>query len=297
MALVEETMVGRGSELGLINTILDIAASGGAALVMFGEPGIGKTLLLDIAAESASAAGTQVMRGSGVEFETELAFSGLHQLLLPFREHFANKTETDTEALNVALGLGTGQLPDRFVVSNSVLAVLRNASDTRPLLLVVDDLQWLDRASATVLAFIARRLNGSRVGFLGAARTGGESFLEHAGLPELEVPPLEADSALELIDERFPSLAPPVRRRVVLEARGNPLALLELPSYFATSHSLSLKGAPRVSSPGRRLQGAWSPLPTSTGGAGSISKDRRGPKRAHRSSSHSSCRRRLRKRG
>jgi DNA-binding CsgD family transcriptional regulator len=257
MALVEETLVGRGSELGLINAFLDIAARGGAALVMFGEPGIGKTLLLDIAAEAASAAGTQVIRGSGVEFETELAFSGLHQVLLPFREDFANKTETDTEALNLALGLGTGQQPDRFVVSNSVLAVLRGASGTRPLLLVVDDLQWLDRASATVLAFVARRLNGSRVGFLGAARTGEESFFEHAGLSELEVPPLEADSALELIDARFPSLAPQVRRRVVLEARGNPLALLELPSYFATSHSLSLQGAPSVSPPGRRLQGLF----------------------------------------
>src|SRR5580658_5386390 len=257
MGLAEEALVGRGPELALIDAFVGRAADVGGALVLFGEPGIGKTVLLDSAAQTALAAGTQVIRASGVEFETELTFSGLHQVLLPLRGDLVDDADTDIEALKVALGLGTGRLPDGFTVSNSTLAVLRNASASRPLLFVVDDLQWLDRASATVLAFTFRRLIGSPVGFLGATRSGEESFFEHAGLPELEVLPLETDSARDLVDARFPSLAPQVRQRVVLEARGNPLALLELPPYLSTSRGISPQGSPGVSSPGRRLQGLF----------------------------------------
>jgi DNA-binding CsgD family transcriptional regulator len=257
MGLAEEALVGRGPELALIDAFVERAADVGEALVLFGEPGIGKTVLLDSAAQAALAAGTQVIRASGVEFETELTFSGLHQVLLPLRGDFVDDADTDIDALKVALGLGAGRLPDGFTVSNSTLAVLRNASASRPLLFVVDDLQWLDRASATVLAFTARRLTGSPVGFLGATRSGEESFFEHAGIPELEVLPLETDSARDLVDTRFPSLAPQVRQRVVLEARGNPLALLELPPYFSTSRGFSPHGSPGVSSPGRRLQGLF----------------------------------------
>ena len=116
MGLAEEALVGRGPELALIDAFVERAADVGEALVLFGEPGIGKTVLLDSAAQAALAAGTQVIRASGVEFETELTFSGLHQVLLPLRGDFVDDADTDIQALKVALGLSTGRLPDGFAI-------------------------------------------------------------------------------------------------------------------------------------------------------------------------------------
>ncbi len=139
------------------------------------------------------------------------------------------------------------------MVSNAALSVLRQAAEVRPLLLVVDDLQWLDRASADVLSFVARRLSGSRVGFLAAARSGPDGIFG-AGIPTHELGPLDAAAASELLRTRFPSLAPGVRRRLLAEAGGNPLALLELPGALSGGQQCALRSLPVVLPLTDRLQ-------------------------------------------
>ena len=158
-----------------------------------------------------------------------MSFSGLNQVLLPLLGALPQLPAVHRDALNVALGFGDGAPPSRLVVSNAALVLLRQAATARPLLVIIDDLPWLDRASAGVLSFVARRLAGSQVGLLGASRTGEVHFFDHAGLPELEVPRLDDVAAGQLLDSRFPELAPAVRERILVEAQGNPLALLELP--------------------------------------------------------------------
>ena len=178
-------LFGRDGELGLIEAFIAGTAADGGALLLFGEPGVGKTVLLDAAATRAAAAGLRAVRAAGVEFEADLPFSGLHQLLLLLHEEFSELNAAHRDALNAALGFGDGITPDRLIICNATLTVLQRSAAARPLLMIVDDLPWLDRASAAVLGFVARRLPGSRVGLLAATRTGQGGFLESAGLPEL----------------------------------------------------------------------------------------------------------------
>ena len=223
-------VVGRDDELAIISRYLDRIRTDGQALLFSGEPGVGKTVLLDLAERAATGAGMRTLQGSGVEFETDLAYSGLHQLLVPLSDELDRLPMSARAALEVALGIGDGTPPDRLVVSNATLSLLNGATRDAPLLVVVDDVQWLDRATAAALGFVARRLVGTRLGFLGAFRSGSESFFTRAGLSEREVRPLDDRAALELISRRFPTMSPRGRRRVVEEARGNPLALIELPA-------------------------------------------------------------------
>ena len=239
--------MGRGGELALIGAFVERACTGGDTLLLFGEPGAGKTALLDAAAGTASDAGTLVLRAAGVEFEADLPFSGLHQVLLPLLDEFGQLSAAHRDALNVALGYGEGPPPDRLLVSTATLTVLRQAAAASPVLVIVDDLPWLDRASAGVLGFVARRLADSRVGFLAASRPGLESFFERAGLAQHELGPLDEKAASGLVSSRFPELAPRVLQRVLAEARGNPLALLELPVRRA-AHRVAAAVAARPAS-------------------------------------------------
>jgi DNA-binding CsgD family transcriptional regulator/tetratricopeptide (TPR) repeat protein len=247
-------LIGRSGELAAIGAFLDHARTDGAALLIFGEPGAGKTVLLDAAAGMALAAGTRVLHASGVEFEADLSFAGLHQVLLPLHEGFARLGRPHRDALNVALGFGTGQVPDRLLVSNAALTMLREAAAARPVLIAVDDLPWLDRVSAGVLGFVARRLGGSSVGFLATSRRGEESFFERARLPQLELGPLDDQAAARLVNARFPGLAAWTRQRVLAEAQGNPLALLELPTVLEASKSGALTPFPAALPVSTRLQ-------------------------------------------
>jgi DNA-binding CsgD family transcriptional regulator len=249
-------LVGRGDELALIRSFAGESAVRGGVLLLSGEPGVGKTVLLDAAAEAASAAGMRVLRAAGVEFEADVSFSGLHQLLFPLLGEYG-QTRAERDVLSVALGLGAGPPSDRLVVSNAALAVLRRSAAARPLLVIVDDLPWLDRASAAVLGFVARRLAGSQVGFLAALRSGAESFFERAGLPVHELRPLGEDAAATLVDARFPALAPRVRQRLLTESRGNPLALLELPGALSGPQRAAQRALPGVLPLGRRLQAVF----------------------------------------
>jgi hypothetical protein len=201
-------LLGRERELGLLAALLDGVSAGGGSLLIAGEPGTGKTALLDAAAQLASAAGFRVLRAAATEFEAGLGFAALNQVLLPLRDEFAQVSRASRDALDVALGFGTGPAPDRLSVSNATVELLGRAAADRPVLMIVDDLQWLDRASAAVLGSVARRLVGVRAGFLGSLRSGQESFFERADLPGLELGPLDGRSSGVLLDTRFPALRP-----------------------------------------------------------------------------------------
>jgi DNA-binding CsgD family transcriptional regulator len=215
-------LVGRARELHVLGETIGAAAAGGAALLVAGEAGIGKSVLLDAAAELAAVAGLRVLRAAGVEFEAGISFAGLNQLLLPML-----RLAPHPPALRVALGLEAGPAPDYLAVSNAVIELLASSP---PVLLIVDDLPWLDRSSALVLGLVARRLTGLAAGLLVAQRTGSSSFFEHGGLPRLDVPPLSSEASGELLRERHPRLPSRVRQRILDEAQGNPLALVELPA-------------------------------------------------------------------
>jgi DNA-binding CsgD family transcriptional regulator len=197
------------------------------ALVVRGEPGVGKTVLLDYLAGQASASGCRVARATGVQSEMELAFAGLHQLCAPQLTRAERLPVPQREALRTAFGLTAGPSPDRFLVGLAVLSLLSGMAGERPLICLIDDGQWLDRASAQALGFAARRLAADPVGLVFAAREPGA---ELAGLPELEITGLRPDDARALLDS---ALAGPldarIRDLIIAETHGNPLALLELP--------------------------------------------------------------------
>jgi DNA-binding CsgD family transcriptional regulator len=216
-------------DIQFVRQFVDEAATEGGALLVAGDAGVGKTAVLDVAVAHAEAAGVRVVRAVGAEFEAELGFSGLNLVLHPLLDGLPMLPPLYRQALSVALGLDTGSPSDRLVLSNAVLALLRDAAASRPVLMVVDDLPWLDRASSLVLASAVRRLAGTRVGFLAALRNEVESFFDRAGLPSYQLEPLDQDSATSLLKVRFPALTPGVRERLIAEAEGNPLALLELP--------------------------------------------------------------------
>jgi DNA-binding CsgD family transcriptional regulator len=192
---------------------------------MRGEPGVGKTALLEYAIESA--AGLRVARVGGVESEMELAFAALQQLCAPMLDKLAGLPDPQRAALGVAFGLNLGAAPDRFLVGLAALSLLSEVAEQQPLLCVIDDAQWLDRASAQALAFVARRLLAEPVALVFATREEGEEF---RGLPELLVGGLRDGDAQALLSSVITGpLDERVRDRIVAETRGNPLALLELP--------------------------------------------------------------------
>ncbi len=219
-------LTGRHSERDVLDRLIGAVRAGESrALVVRGEPGVGKTALLEYLVEQAS--GCSVARAAGVQSEMELAFAGLHQLLAPMLDRLEALPVPQRDALRTAFGFSSGPAPDRFLVGLAVLSLLSDVAEERPLVCVVDDEQWLDRASAEALAFVARRLQAESVGLVFAARTPSDQV---AGLPELVVEGLREGDAHALLDSVLPGpLDPRVRDRIVAETRGNPLALLELP--------------------------------------------------------------------
>ena len=221
-----EVLHGRRSEREALERLL-AAVRGGQSrvLVVSGEPGVGKTALLESAIGSAS--GFRVLRAVGVESEMELAFAALQQLCAPLLDRLDRIHAPQRDALEVAFGLRAGNAPDRFLVGLAVLSLLAEVAEEQPLVCVVDDAQWLDRASAQALAFVARRLLAESVALVLATR---EPSDELEGLPRLTVEGLRNGDARALLSSAFRvPLDERVRERLVAETRGNPLALLELP--------------------------------------------------------------------
>jgi DNA-binding CsgD family transcriptional regulator/tetratricopeptide (TPR) repeat protein len=207
--------------------IAGVRAGQSRVLVLRGEAGIGKTALLEHLA--ATAEGCRIARAAGVESEMELAFAGLHALCVPLLGRLRDLPGPQRDALSTAFGLSAGAPPDRFLVGLAVLSMLADAADEQPLLCIIDDAQWLDRVSAQTLAFVARRLLAERVGLVFAVRESGQEG-ELEGLPDLMMEGLPRDDARRLLDATIPGpFDARVRDRILGEAGGNPLALLELP--------------------------------------------------------------------
>ena len=235
-------LLGRRSECQTLDRLLEAVRGGESrALVVRGEPGVGKTALLQYTIDSASE--LSVLRAVGVQSEMELTFAGLQQLSAPLLDRLDRLPGPQRDALATAFGLTAGGTPDRFIVGLAALGLLSEAAGDRPLLCVVDDAQWLDRASAQALGLVARRLVGESVALVFAARAGGaERELE--GLPELVVQGLCDGDARALLGSviRGP-LDDRVRDRIVAETRGNPLALLELPRGLAPAELASSRSS------------------------------------------------------
>jgi DNA-binding CsgD family transcriptional regulator len=219
-------LLGRRSECEALDCLLgDVREGKSRTLVLLGEPGIGKTALLEYAI--ARATGFRVAQAAGTQSEMELGFAGLHQLCAPMLDRLHQLPEPQRDALGTAFGLTAGNAPDRFFVGLAVLNLLSETAASQPLLCVVDDAQWLDLASAQALALVARRLGAESVGVLFAIRDRSEMF---ARLPELVVHRLRKGDARALLDSVITGpLDQHVRDRLVAETRGNPLAVLELP--------------------------------------------------------------------
>jgi len=216
----------RRGEREVLDRLVEAVRSGESrSLVVRGDPGVGKTVLLGYMARQAR--GCRVARAVGVQTEMELAFAGLHQLCAPMLNRAEHLPVPQREALRIAFGLSAGPPADRFLIGLAMLSLLSEVAGEKPLICLIDDEQWLDHASAQALGFVARRLAADPVGLVFAAREPGP---ELAGLPELEVGGLPEDYARALLDS---ALAGPidarVRDQIVAETQGNPLALLELP--------------------------------------------------------------------
>jgi DNA-binding CsgD family transcriptional regulator len=240
-------LIGRHAECDVLNRLVEaIRAGESRALVLSGEAGVGKTALLDYLAERSS--DCRIARAAGVQSEMELPFAALHQLCAPMLDSLQGLPMPQREAVRTAFGMSSGPAPDRFLVGLGVLSLLSDVASQQPLLCLVDDEQWLDRASAQVLGFVARRFGAESVGLVFAARTPSG---ELAGLEELRVEGLPEADARALLDAALTGpLDPRVRDRIIAETKGNPLALLELPRGLTPQElagGFGLPGAMRLS--------------------------------------------------
>jgi len=225
-------IIGRAAELTRLDGLLDELWAGyGGALVLRGEPGIGKTTLLDELVARAGA-GVRVLRAAGVESETEIAFAALSDLLGPLAADLSALPATQAAALAGALALGPPQPGDRLAICVASLGLLRSVATRQPVLIAVDDLQWLDAPSRECVLYAARRAAGP-IGFALTAREAHGVAPDWNPLPMLRLSRLGYDTSLELLSHLVPDLSAPVARQIVTAAAGNPLALVELPAVLS----------------------------------------------------------------
>ena len=221
-------LIEREQECAVLDALVDGLREGGGGVVVRGEAGIGKSALLQHVRRRASALGARPLVAVGVESEAEFAFAGLHQLLRPVMGVLAHLPESQRQALEGALGLGAEPARDPYLVAVATFQLICEAADSVPLVLVVDDAQWLDRSTVGVIAFIGRRLEAEHVALVAATRSGHSTPLDDAHLLTLDLERLSAPAAARLLDGNAPELHPVLRARVLAESSGNPLALVEL---------------------------------------------------------------------
>src|SRR4051794_12235427 len=221
-------LVDRVDERDVLERLLSGVRTGHSrVLVVRGEAGVGKTALLRHLSDAAR--GCRIARAAGVESEMELPFAGLHALCAPMLDRLEHLPAPQRVALSTAFGLTAGPPPDRFLVGLAVLSLLADIAEEQPLVCIVDDAHWLDRVSAQTLAFVACRLLAERVGLVFGLRGSGDGHVLE-GLPELVIEGLAADEARLLLEATIPGrLDERVKARILAEAAGNPLALIELP--------------------------------------------------------------------
>src|SRR6516164_8978828 len=246
-------LLDRTSEREVLDALLARVREGeSAVLVIRGEAGIGKTALLRYGARHAT--GFRVARVTGVEAEMELPFAGIHQLCAPLLDQLTALPQPQQDALNVALGVASGDVPDRFLVALAVLGLLSAVAENRPLLCLVEDSQWLDDASGLILGFIARRLLAESVAIVVTVREPNPRH-DFGGLPELLLHGLPEDDARTLLGRALPGrLDDRVRDRIVSETRGNPLALIDLPRSMSEAELAGGFALPAATDLSRHLE-------------------------------------------
>jgi DNA-binding CsgD family transcriptional regulator len=250
-------LIGRDAESALLDELIDGLPDAGGALIVRGEAGIGKSALLQRARERVRARGGRVLATVGVESEAELAFAGLHQLLHPINGLTEHLSEAQRRAIDAAFGVSGELEPDPFRLALAAFQLVCDAADAGPVVLIVDDAQWLDHSSMGALTFIARRLESEPVVLVAAVRAGHTTLLDGAHLPTLDLERLSAPAAAILLDQTAPELHPILRARVLSEAAGNPLALVELARMATNAAGEHERIAPAPTTLTARLEQAF----------------------------------------
>jgi DNA-binding CsgD family transcriptional regulator len=222
-------LIGRNQEFGVLADLIDHSGERGGAIVVLGDPGIGKSSLLRAAAEYGRRESLRVLTATGIEAEAQLPFAGLHQLLRPVLDAADQLPPAQRAALAVALGIGDGPRVELFKVALATLSLLERLAGERPVLVIADDVQWMDRPTQDVLSFVARRVNADPIVVIGAVRAGHDVALTAAGVPQLDVGGLDDVSARAVLAQHGGALGRSLRERILRDALGNPLALVELP--------------------------------------------------------------------
>ena len=252
-----QQLIGRDAEVERLNDLVNRLHERGGALVISGEAGIGKSAMLAHVREQALSVGSTVLETAGAESEAELGFAGLHQLLFPVMRAVELLPDAQRMALEAAFGVASGVEPDPFRVAMAAFRLVSDTADTNPVVLLVDDAQWLDRPSLGVLTFIARRLDHVPMALIATVRTGYASLFKEARLPIVELSRLSAVDAGTLLDRSAPGLHPVTRARVLAEAAGNPLALVELPRTASFSAAAPDRLVPAPTTLNARLEQAF----------------------------------------
>jgi DNA-binding CsgD family transcriptional regulator len=262
---MEGAVVGRDVELHRLNRLIEATRDGGDALVVIGDPGIGKSTLLQAVVDRARAEGFFILTTTGVESEAGLPYAGLHELLRPALDVAGALPQTQRDALFRALGVEVGSRPELFLVALAALNLLAELAGSRPVLVAVDDVQWLDGPTQAVLAFVARRVSGDPIVVVGTTRRGFSGPYHTAGLEELEVSELDESAARALLEGNGAELRRADREAILRAARGNPLALIELPAGWRAEDTSSTESTlPLTARLERAFAGRLSELPQQT---------------------------------
>ena len=238
-------LVGRSAELAWIERMLDVAcAHRGTALLVSGEAGVGKSRLLEETRAHAEARGFRTLTTAGAQTEADLPFAGLHRLLRPVLSAADGLPGRQRDAILAAFGLSDGSASDLFLVGLAALTLLADLAAQSPLLILVEDAQWLDRASLDVIGFVARRVEDDAIMVLAAARDGVGAEVASLGLEELRLGPLGDEDASALLALRAPDLTERAKELVLANSSGNPLALVELPVALSAVSDLTPPAGP-----------------------------------------------------
>ncbi|MFF9147479.1 AAA family ATPase [Streptomyces sp. NPDC014861] len=254
---MSQDIVGRARELAALREVVDRAPGVAPNLVLHGDPGVGKTVLLQAALAHARQQGVRVLGGTGYESEAQLAFAGLHQLFAPIMGYLERVEPFHRTVLRRVLGLEEGPAPDRLALSVATLAVIAAVAEEGPVLIAVEDAHWVDVPTREVMMFLLLRLEPYDVRAVFARRPLTATERVTPGIRMLEVDPLDEPAAGELLDLLHPGLPQPVRRRVLRDAAGNPLALAELPGVFGTDAATDLEMLPEGAPVRTRLESGY----------------------------------------
>lgn len=254
--VTDERILGRSAEVVTLNAVVMGGLENAATLLVTGEPGIGKSTLLVRVRGAALEAGYTVLRAAGVESEMHLPFGGLGQLVAPLLQHLDALPVAQREALGAALGLAEGAEPDLFLIAEAALALLLRERGEHPVMIVVDDVQWLDPQSHQILAFVAHRGSAAGISVIGAIRPGHSGPFTYGGFRKLHLAGVDDDTATQLLNVHAGTLSVADQKRIRREAQGNPLALLELPRSWGAGpvtdeHPLAVSARLEVAFAGR----------------------------------------------